>query len=174
MEKIEYEGEIFYFNQGRFYDRTFCEVPKKDSEALYKRYFSSIDLSVLKFSDFLCLINQLDEGENYSEGIKLIEKGFEIYFDMDDYAKLMLPKLFRFYRMRNQPDKVVDLWTKFWSKKTYRIESASLYIVLGAAYCDMDDFAEAEQFAKRAYRLLGGHADEYLQNLYTRINSAKY
>ena len=173
MKKFEYCNETYYYNNGKFYDQSFFELPIKDCSNLWEQLLSTIDLRTLEFDEFIEFVNQLDNGENYTQCIKTIEKGFEIFFNYRDYAKLMLPKLFRLYRLQGQSTQVIDLWEKFWSKKIDFIESSALFIVIGAAYCDVQQVEEAERFANKAYRLQSGSPNEYLSNLYMRINALK-
>lgn len=173
MKKFEYRDETYYYKNGKFYDQSFFELPIKDCGDLWGQLLSTIDLRTLEFEEFIDLVNQLDNGENFTQCIKIIEKGFEIYFHYRDYAKLMLPKLFRLYRLQGQSSQVIDSWEKFWSKKIDFVESSALFIVLGAAYCDLQQVEEAERFANKAYRLQSGSPNEYLSNLYMRINALK-
>lgn len=173
MKKIVYLNETYYYDKGKFYDRSFLELPKSESADLYEQFLSAVDLRSLEFEEFIELTNQLDNGESYEHCIKIIEKGFEIYFEKRDYARLILPKLFRLYRLQGKSKKVIDLWENFWSKKINIIESSALYIVLGAAYCDENEIEQAENFANKAYGMQCGSPNEYLSNLYMRINSMK-
>lgn len=173
MKKFEYSGETYYYSNGKFYDSHFMELSKSERIRPCEYFLSTIDLRTLKFEEFIELTNHLDNGENYEQCMKIIEKGFEIYCDKRDYAKLMLPKLFRLYRLQKRSEKVLDLWENFWSKKINFIESSALYIVLGAAYCDENQIEKAEHFANKAYKLQCGTQNEYLSNLYMRINSMK-
>lgn len=171
MKKIDYLNETYYYDKGKFYNRSFLELSKNERNGLCEYFLSTINLRTFEFEEFIELSNELDNGENYEHCIKIIEKGFEIYFDKRDYAKLMLPKLFRLYRLQGNSKKVIDLWESFWSKKINFIESSALYIVIGAAYCDENRIEQAKYFANKAYGLQCGSPNEYLSNLYMRINS---
>ena len=170
MKKIEYQGEVYYYNKGKFFDEMYIELPISESIRLREQFLSSIDLKNLSFEEFLELVNDLENGEQYSCCVWLIENGFKLFFNNQNYAAVMLPKLFKFYRMQNQSQRVIDEWQKYW-QNNYEVASAALYVVIGAAYCDLGDVGKAKQFANKAYGLLHGYPDEYLLNLYKRINA---
>lgn len=170
MIKIEFDGEDYYYDRGKFYDRFFCEIAQKDSREVAEHYFSGIDIAAMTFDGFVAFLNELDNGGYYFECMQVIERGFGVFEREREYARVTLPKLFKMYRLQNRAAEAVELWQNVWRKKLYEVESAPLYTVLGAAYCDLEDFDNAQRFADRAYALMEGKKNEHLSNLYMRIN----
>ncbi len=172
MIKIEFDGENYYYDRGKFYDRTFCEMPQKESREVAAHYFSNIDISAMTFNDFVAFLNDLDNGGFYSECVQTIERGAQIFKNEREYAKVTLPKLLKMYRLQNRAADAISLWQNVWQKRLYEVESAPLYTVLGAAYCDLENWEQAQRFADKAYGLMGGKKNEHLSNLYLRINKS--
>ncbi len=170
MIKIEFDGENYYYDRGKFYDGTFCEMPQKESRAVAEYYFSQIDVSAMSFNDFIAYLNDLDNGGFYGECMQAIERGFEIFKNEREYATVTLPKLLKMYRLQNRAADGALLWQNVWQKKLYEVESAPLYTVLGAIYADLENWEQAERYANKAYNMLGGKKNEHLSSLYMRIN----
>jgi len=74
MKKIEFQGETYYYENGKFYDNIFVGISWKDSGAVSAYYLKTIDLRDLKFDEFISLVNRFDNGGNYSACVSLIEK----------------------------------------------------------------------------------------------------
>lgn len=56
MEKLVVDNELFYFDNGKLYDETFIEIPKKVSNKILGDYYSKIDYSAYDEAKLLKLI----------------------------------------------------------------------------------------------------------------------
>lgn len=155
MEKIIYQGETFYYLNGRIYDGSFIEIPKIVSRPILNEYLKNVDYSGYGENELLKYIKELKIAELYSTCQTAVSFGLNKFTDSVDYYSTVFPIITSCYRALGQPQKAIDFWMEnrslFWC-----CLSTPLLTSLAAAYCDVGDYVSAKGCADRAYALQGG------------------
>lgn len=170
MEKIIYDNEEFYFNDGRVYDSSFCEAPRIIAQKVLKFYYSTKNYETLSEKALLEHVKNLKISELYNECLKVIDFGLDKFYNSVDFYKIVFPIITSCYRALGQPQKAIDFWMANKSIFTSCI-SVPLLTSLAAAYCDVQNYKMAKKCADRAYALQGGGLNQKteLSLVYMRI-----
>ena len=173
MTKIEYEGEIYYFNNGKVYDSFFMEIPQIISEKILGKYYEELDCENFDENQFLEHIKNLKSSRFFIKCIKIIEFAIEKFNKSIDFCKAVLPIATSCYRLNNQPQQAIDFWKT--KRESFRsCISAPLFTSLAAAYCDIQDYITAKKLANTACALSNGpnNMSPELISVYARIKAA--
>ena len=155
MEKIDYDGEKFYFQKGTIYDASFVEIPKNLAVDILAYYFNQIDYHDYNEDALLTFINDLKTAELYADCLKIINFGLGKFSTSVNYHKVVFPIITSCYRSLKQPQEAINFWFK--NKATYGYcISTPLLTSLAAAYCDIGNYDLAKKCADHAYAIQGG------------------
>lgn len=66
MQKIEYDGEIYYYMKGRFVDSTFIEVDETTKDKLAKIVYSKVDYKTLSKNELVAFAKEVKDTKQYS------------------------------------------------------------------------------------------------------------
>lgn len=173
MEQFEYEGEIYYFNKGQFYDDKFMSVEKSIADKLAEVYFSDVDYKTLSAEKLLEYIKQVKDAGQVLPAKNACVYGLQRYESDVNFVSTALPMLTSVLRQTGSPRQAVDAAKKYISIFGMKAASVPFYTSVAAAYCDLGDYASAKKFADRAYSMQGGgkgYATE-LSLVYRRIKT---
>ena len=172
MIKIMYEGEIYYFNNGKIYDSSFMEIPQVISEKVLTQYYEKLNYENFDENEFLEYAKNLKSSRLFVRCIKSIEYAIKKFNNSIGFCKIVLPIATSCYRLNNQPQKAIDFWET--KKETFgSCISAPLFTSLAAAYCDIQDYITAKKLANAACALSGGpdKIPQELIGVYSRIKA---
>lgn len=153
MEKIEFEGEVYYINKNIFYDSCFMQVSKEVSTKLAAHYLKDVDINTLHRDQLLEHIKKLKNMEEYAACVSAIYKGLKIYQDIP-LIKDVLPILTSCYRFMGRPQDAISVAKEY--LRDYECGSIPLYTSMAAAFCDVGNYEEAKKYAGVAYAQQGG------------------
>ena len=170
MQKIEFQGETYYYYNNKFVDTTFIEVNKTLQNQLFEQVFLKTDYKNYNKDELLEFIFKAKENEKYSLTKDACLFGIDNFENHSDFIKVVLPVLTSCYRKLNQPEKAIEIAGVYEHYKEYR--SSALFTSVGAAYCDMQDLDQATKYADMAYAINEGFGTE-ISALYERIESLK-
>ena len=154
MQRIEYNGEIYYYAKGLFVDSSYIEVDKITKDKLAEEVFSKIDYKKLPKDKLIAFIKEVKEAEQFILAKNICLYCLETYKEDVSLIKIVLPILTSCYRLCGQPEEAISVSKKFTLSSTY--ESVQFLTSLSAAYCDIKDYKNAKKYAKIAYALQGG------------------
>jgi hypothetical protein len=149
-------------------DRTGMILPEGKATGLLYKYYISLDTSEFDEEQLKEYIKGIKEAKLWNLCIEVIEKEFEIDHK-GDFIRSILPIYTSVMRKAKRSLDVVDFWemnTVIYSK----YGSPEFFTSLAAAYCDIDNYIKARQYANRAYAM-GGKASGELMNVYSRIKN---
>ena len=170
MEKLYYEGELYYINKGKVYDEHFLEVSLEISKKLLSEYYMHIDYKQLDEQALISFIKEIKNSEQYGFCIDCIIYGLGKFINSKNYYLIVFPILTSCYRAMGQSQKAIDFYIENKNLFDYAI-SVPLLTSLAAAYCDVGNYKEARAIANKAYVMQGGstnHKTE-LSLVYMRI-----
>lgn len=170
MEKIEFENEVYYYEDGNLFNQYFMVVPKVESFKVLSDYFSKKDYTNFNQQELISYIKEVKRAEFYTRCIDAINFGVKKFPDSTDYLKLIFPMYTSCCRLSCQSQKAIDFWME--NKKQYQqCLSIPLLTSLAAAYCDVLDFSTTKYCADKAYSMQGGGKgyESELSLVYKRI-----
>ena len=171
MQEIIFNGEKYFFNNGRLYDESFLEVPTAVSETILAQYFNNIDYTQMEEKEFVEHLKNLKRANANNKCLKVIEYGLGKFSASTDYYKTVFPIITSCYRNIGKPEKAIAFWME--NKEIFKnCLSVPLLTSLAAAYCDVGQYEIALKCAQKAYAMQGGsknYATE-LSNVFHRIN----
>lgn len=150
MEKIELDGEMYYFINNSFVDSSFCRVPDEIQKKLSQIHFKQFDYKSYKKEELLSFLKGLKESEQYSKAKEVGEYALNIYADDQNFVKMVLPILTSTYRALHQPSLAISVAQKHTDLQ--KCDSPALWTSVASAYCDVGEFREALSFVKFAIR----------------------
>ncbi|MBQ8196488.1 MAG: hypothetical protein IJZ73_00295 [Clostridia bacterium] len=155
MQKIEFEGQTYYFEKGKVYDGSFLEVPKIESQKVVASYLKTVNYKDMDEYELSSFLKDLKLAEEYHKCLEVIEYGLNKFTASFDFYKMVFPIITSCYRNVNQPQKAIDFWMA--NKEIFKsCLSTPLLTSLAAAYCDIKDYDKALYCANRAYAMQGG------------------
>ena len=153
MEKIEYNGEVYYFINGTFVDSSYVVVPTELSKKIGLIFFAKLEYLGKDKSELLNLIKQTKE--NYcAKCIEICLYAIDKFLFTDkNFVKSIIPILTSCYRTINQPQIAIQ-YGLYYLKSLG--PSPVLCTSLAAAFCDVKDYKNALKYADKAYAAQGG------------------
>ena len=155
MEKINYEGELYYIANGKVFDEHFLEVSLDISKKIMSEYYMHIDYKSLNEEEFISFLREVKISEQYNFCIDCIIYGLGKFSNSKNYYGLVFPMLTSCYRAMGKSQQAIEFF-KTNNNLLLSVASVALYTSLAAAYCDVGDYAKAREFANRAYAMQGG------------------
>lgn len=150
MEKIELDGEIYYFINNSFVDSSFCRVPDEIQRKLSQIHFKQFDYKSYKKEELLSFLKALKESEQFIKAKEVAEFALQTYCDDQMLVKQVLPIITSVYRHLHQSALAISVAQKY--TDLYKCDSSALWTSIAAAYCDVGEFKEALTFIKLAIR----------------------
>jgi len=149
MEKIEYEGEIYYFLNNTFVDQTFCRVSDDLAKKLAGMFFKKDDYLALNKDELLEYIKKMKESEQFLICRDACLYGLKQYND-EEFVKKVLPIITSVYRALKQPSLAISVAQNY--TDLYKCDSAPLWTSVSAAFCDVGDYNSSLKFIKLAIK----------------------
>ncbi|MBR1925483.1 MAG: hypothetical protein IJ837_01345 [Clostridia bacterium] len=150
MEKIEFEGEIYYFLNNTFVDQTFCRVSDELSKKLANNYFKKDDYLALNKDELLEYVKKMKEAEQFSACRDACLYGLKNYENDEEFIKKILPIITSVYRALKQPSLAISVAQNY--TDLYKCDSAPLWTSVSAAFCDVGDYNSCLKFIKLAIK----------------------
>lgn len=150
MEKIELDGEIYYFVNNSFVDSSFCRVPEEVQRKLSQIHFQKFDYKTYKKEDLISFLKALKESEQYLKAKEVGEFALQAYQDDQSVIKLVLPIITSVYRHLHQSALAISVAQKY--TDLYKCDSPALWTSIAAAYCDVGEHREALTFLTLAIK----------------------
>ncbi len=150
MEKIELDGEIYYFVNNSFVDSSFCRVPDEIQRKLSQIHFKQFDYKSYKKEELLSFLKALKESEQFSKAKEVAEYALETFKDDEGVVKTVLPIMTSVLRHLHQSSLAISVAQKY--TDLYKCDSSALWTSIASAYCDVGEFKEALTFIKLAIK----------------------
>ena len=172
MQKINYDGEVFYYNEndGKFLDSTFAEVPVSINLKLAEQFYYNQDFKTFDVNNLFEFIKNSKNAGLFNLSKDACEFGVNKFSNDYGFMKKVLPIYTSNYRELRQPEKAIEIFKKYGS---YQYQSIALFTSIAAAYTDLRDYETALKYANLAYARQGGGTGEKneLSLVYRRIKS---
>ncbi len=150
MEKIELDGETYYYINNSFVDSSFCKVPDELQKRLSEIHFKKFDYKTYKKEELLSFLKALKESEQYVKAKEVGEFILENNKDDQNLIKLVLPILTSVLRNLHQSALAISVAQTY--TDLYKCDSSALWTSISAAYCDVGEFSQALEFLKLAIK----------------------
>ena len=150
MEKIELDGEVYYFVNNSFVDSSFCRVPDEIQKKLSQIHFKQFDYRSYKKDELISFLKALKESEQHIKAKEVAEFALNAYKDDEGVIKLVLPIITSVYRHLHQSSLAISVAQKY--TDLYKCDSSALWTSIAAAYCDVGEFKQALTFLKLAIK----------------------
>ena len=154
MQKIEYNGETYYYINTKFVDSSFIEVNKTIKDKLSDIVFTKEYKSMGK-DELIAYVKEVKESDVYYLASEICEYCVLIYSNDVEVVRTILPIATSCYRKIGRPKDAINLVQQF-PKIYHKYGSVALLTSLAAAYCDIGDYINAKKYAKMAYARQGG------------------
>lgn len=175
MEKYNYNGETYYYNDGRWMTSKFVTAPAGVLGALNALRMKDVDLSKLSVSELIAMTDGARMGDS---NIHLAMQAIYTALDKANMSELrvLLPRGTSNYRKLGQSRKAIEFAENAIEKYGKSVYSPVLFTSLAAACADVaenDNDAEllkrAKYYADRANGMSGGKASIELKSVYARL-----
>ena len=177
MEKYEYNGETYYFNDGRWMTSKFVSAPAGILGSLNALRMKDVDLTKMSVSELIAMTDGARLGDS---NIHLAMQAIFTALDKANMSELrvLLPRGTSNYRKLGQSRKAIEFAENAIEKYGKPAYSPVLFTSLAAAYADVaenDNDAEllkkARYYADRANGMSGGKASVELKSVYARLRA---
>ena len=171
MESLEYNGKMYFRYTNKWVDGNNMVVHLSLQHELNGLYANSLDLSGMSPQELVNEGDKYKKDESYLLAIRFYEEALDSC-DKKTF-KYILPRISSCYRKAHSPQKAIDLFAK--TKKIFGVEMLTpvLLTTAAAAYCDLCEFENAENCARRAYALCNGNCSDELVSVLARIKKHK-
>ena len=156
MEKIEFEGEIYYLINNKFVDSSFCSVDKSTNEKLCELYYQNMDFGKMSKEQLLEFIKKTKENEQFALTKKACSVALEKFSADENFIKIVLPIQTSCLRSLGMPNLALDVAQKY-TDLVPNCDSYALWISVAAACCDQKDFKGAITYLGLAKQKKRGH-----------------
>ena len=167
MKKVEYDGETYIYNNGKWLTSNYATAPLSIAGKLNAKLLSEENFEEKSVAE---LVEIIDNSRN-DDNILLAAKLLEIAMDKGTLEEVrhLLPRLTSNYRKQGNSRKAIDTAKEYIDHHGKDIITAPLLTSVAAAYCDEEDYERARAFANRAYAMSGGNGSPELMGVYGRI-----
>ena len=162
-------AQIFYIQNGKVYDSTFCEASSGIANQVIASKISSVDYTSFTENELYNFIIELQNGEQYGQCLQVMYYGIA-KFDSRDFAFKVYPKIASCLRKQKKPEEVIEFYN-INKQKISSLNSTAFFTSLAAAYCDLGFYENALKCAKRAYAISKGVVGIELQFVFERIKN---
>lgn len=158
MEKIELDGEVYYYINNRFVDSTFCAVSKSVNEKLCELFYKNLDFGAFSKEQLLDFVKKSKDAEQFSVAKNACAVGLEKFLQDEMFVRQILPIYTSLLRSLGQPKLAVEMAQKY--TDLCSCDSFALWISVAAASCDVGEFKDAIMFLKLAKQKKRSHTFE--------------
>lgn len=148
MKQIEFNGRIYYYRDGTFFDEFFLILEGNDLRNVSKEYFKAIQWNNLTEEELFENIKQMKYNGLLYETKKVIGHIFIERANAVNLIHKLIPLYTSCCRELNQPEEAIKCAEEL--IPIYGVSSA-IYTSLGAAYCDIKNYEKAKKCARIAY-----------------------
>lgn len=145
MKKIEFEGEIYYYKKGKFYDLGYIEVPLKKHIDLAKAFIDSLNLDTNDERELISILNNIKDVGNCSLAIDTCLKHLGNPDAKVNTIRLILPVLTSCFRKNGEPERAIEVGRMYIN----RYRSDALLVSMAAAFCDIRDYIKASSLCRQ-------------------------
>lgn len=167
MESYEYNGEKYYFKKGKWLKSDYTVAPISVVNSLNKLLMENEDFETKTVDEIIKLLDGAKMSGNTGFALKLAEESLEKATLSE--ARALLPRITSLYRIKNRPERAVELGEHYIRVYESKIWSPSLFTSLAAAYCDLNKLEEARKYANRARAISGNNSTIELMSVYSRL-----
>ena len=141
MDKLEYEGQIYYRTTAKWTDDRHLVVHESLQRKLNQLYLEAADTFAYSVEDLLREGDKLKESGSYEAAIKFYEKAEA---DCDERTlSYILPRISSCYRHCHMAEKAINLFSRAKSKYGEDFITPVLLTSVAAAYCDLREYENA-------------------------------
>ncbi len=170
--KIEFKGDIYYYNGERFLDSHFIEIDNAEQKRnVARHYFEQQDYKHMEMYELIDFIALVRKAEVPILCEKICQYGLEAFELHDEF----IDSIFAYYssalRQNGKSQLAIDEYRKYYSSVS---QNEAVCTSIGAAFCDVGDFVKAERYIKKAWAIAKnttGVIGEELRLLYKRLDS---
>ncbi len=172
IQKIELDGQTYYYINNNFVDETYCTVPEEIKRKLAMEIFGKMNYESFSKRELSDAILRAKRVGAYAYVIKMATYGIDKFISSERWVTYILPVLTSSYREMGRPDQAVNVAKECTSK--VKCASAQLCTSLASAYCDLGDYDRAKKFIDKAYAMQGGGVGfkNEISLVYKRIEKA--
>lgn len=167
MESYEYNGEKYYFKKGKWLKSDYTVAPISVVNSLNKLLMENEDFETKTVDEIIKLLDGAKMSGNTGFALKLAEESLEKATLSE--ARALLPRITSLYRIKNRPERAVELGEHYIRVYESKISSPSLFTSLAAAYCDLNELEKARKYANRARAISGNNSSVELMSVYARL-----
>lgn len=173
MEKFEYDGDIYYFANNKFYDEHFIQVDKITLDKISHEYTKNIDYKSLNMDELFEKIRLVKDLEMYGLAKEMAIYGIGKFCNDLNFIRPTVSILTSCLRLMGKPSEAIEIAIKYMRK--YNFKTVPILTSLAAAYCDIKDYDRAIKCANLAYAMQGGGTGykNELSLVYKRIQKEK-
>ncbi len=158
IEKIEYNGEKYYYCNGEFVDSSFLTLSTEDNIAVGEYYFGQVKYEGMGRKDLKDFIYLVKNAKVFRIAEKVCEYAITKYEEDYLFVRSILPTYTSLLRSNGKSQRVIDVYKKY--RYMYDSHNAALLTSVAAAYCDLNDRENAIKYAKFAYWAQGGSPEK--------------
>ncbi len=159
MEKIELDGEIYYYLNNRFVDSSFCSVDKNTLEKLSALFYKNLDFNTFSKEKLLEFIKQNKDAEQLAIAKNACAVGLEKFGADENFVKMVLPIYTSILRGLGMPNLALDVAQKH-TDLCPNCDSPALWISVASACLDLKQFKDAMMYLSFAKQKKRGHKFE--------------
>ena len=167
MDTYEYNGEKYFFKNGKWLTAEHTAAPRGVVNALNKLLLDNESIETKSVDELIKLLDGAKNSNNPNFALKMAEEAMDKASISE--ARLILPRLTSLYRMKGQPEKAIETSIHYLTIYENKITSPALFTSLAAAYCDINELERARYYANRAHAISKGNSSIELISVYARL-----
>ena len=171
MLSLAFEGKKYFRYKDKWINDDDMVVCLDLQEKLNRRYAEIVDLSDYDVKALIAEADKFKKSESFTLAIRYYE---EVAKKCDSRTLASIfPRLSSCYRRCGQARKAIDLLIGAKKKFGQEIIKVELLVSAAAAYCDLEEYDNADRCKDKARAMLNGMDNEYLNAVDRRIKAAK-
>lgn len=171
MEEFVLDDEKYYYRDGKWFTSSRTAAPLAVVSKLNKLLVEHEDFETKTMDELLAMIDGARAVANNQLAAQALEEALRRA--SEDEIRLILPRLASNYRRVGRPRAAIDICKSYTDHYGKKVWSPALFTSIAAAYCDIDDYDTALNYANRARAISGQESGVELMNVYSRIKNKK-
>ena len=167
MESYEFNGEEYYFNKGKWLKSDYTVAPIGVINSLNMLLMEREEFETKTVDEIIQMLDGAKMSGNTGFALKIAEESMEKATLSE--ARALLPRITSLYRIKNRPERAVEVGEHYIRIYESKIWSPSLFTSLAAAYCDLNELEKARKYANRARAISGNNSSIELMSVYSRL-----
>ncbi len=167
MESYEFNGEKYYFNKGKWLKSDYTVAPIGVINSLNMLLMEREEFKTKTVDEIIQMLDGAKMSGNTGFALKMAEESMEKATLSE--ARALLPRITSLYRIKNRPERAVEVGEHYIRIYESEIWSPSLFTSLAAAYCDLNELEKARKYANRARAISGNNSSIELMSVYSRL-----